>query len=256
MHMRRAGHVVERRLNCGVSCLEILTLEHPVQLYADIEDLLIPGKGLDVWERALYYHLLRHTRLEGRRSATFAIAPLSKAVGMSDFKVREVIRTLHHKGCIEINDRSRIGHLVTVNLPLEIEGISRPDPSEVVIDLESIDFFNGRAYVEALLARENGRCFYCLKKLTLESAELDHLVPQVIRKDNSYRNIVASCHGCNKAKGDTEAADYIRQLFREGVLNDAEFKEGLSAIEAVANGDRAPTTVLRTATIEDGQRSS
>jgi len=33
-----------------------------VQCLADIEDRLFPILDLDVWERCLYYHLLRHTR--------------------------------------------------------------------------------------------------------------------------------------------------------------------------------------------------
>lgn len=210
------------------------------QILADIEDLLIPGKNLDVWERALYYHVLRHTRLVGKRSAMFAIAPLSKSVGMSDFKVREVIRALHEKGCIEIEDRSRVGHSVAVRLPLEIDGITRPQAALQSVDLEALDFFNGRTYVAALLDREGHRCFYCRKKVAVETAELDHVVPQVIRVDHSYRNVVVSCHGCNKAKGDTEATDYLRRLFRDGFLNQAELAEGLSAVAAVGAGERVP----------------
>lgn len=210
------------------------------QIFADIEDLLIPGKNLDVWERALYYHVLRHTRLVGKRSAMFAIAPLSKSVGMSDFKVREVIRALHEKGCIEIEDRSRVGHSVAVKLPLEINGIARPEAVFRSVDLETLDFFNGRTYVSALLDREAHLCFYCRKKITAETAELDHVVPQVIRVDNSYRNIVVSCHGCNKAKGDSDATDYLRRLFRDGLLNQAELSEGLSAVAAIGSGERVP----------------
>src|SRR5438552_1142813 len=95
--------------------------------YAEIEDRLIPGLRLDAWERSLYYHLLRHTRLEEKDSGMFAIGPLAKATGMSDFKVREIIRTLHHKGCLKIEDRSRQGHLVFVLLPSEISGLAPPE---------------------------------------------------------------------------------------------------------------------------------
>jgi len=210
------------------------------QLFADIEDLLIPSKSLDVWERSLYYHLLRHTRVIGKRSALFAIAPLSKSVGMSDFKVREVIRALHHKGCIEIEDRSRGGHSVAVMLPFEIQGIARPQTSPVVVDLEAVDFFNGRTYLAALLEREGSACFYCFKKLTPETAELDHVVPQVSRVDHSYRNVVASCHACNKSKGDSSAEDHLRRVYRQGALSEAELSERLAAVLAVSSGERVP----------------
>ena len=238
LHSGQAGGAVLSRL------IFVSRLEKPVegldQVFADVEDLLIPGKALDVWERALYYHLLRHTRLLGKPKATFAIAPLSKSVGMSDFKVREVIRALHQKGCIEIEDRSRVGHSVTVRLPLEIDGISRPDSIASSVDLEATDFFNGRTYISALLDREEHRCFYCRKKIAAETSELDHVVPQAVRVDHSYRNVVVSCHGCNKAKGDGDAADYMRRLFRDGLLNEAELSAALSAIVAVGSGERVP----------------
>src|SRR5665213_2205500 len=95
-------------------------------VYSEIEDLLIPGLGLDAWERAVYYHLLRHTSMRGKDSGMFAIGPLSKATAISDIKVREVIRALHHKGCLRIEDRSRQGHLIFVLLPSEIPGLVRP----------------------------------------------------------------------------------------------------------------------------------
>lgn len=174
----------------------------------------------------------------------FAIAPLAKAVGMSDVKVREVIRSLHHKGCIAIEDRSRGGHSVAVRLPLEIDGIDRPQSASQSIDLESIDFFTGRAYVAVLLEREGHRCFYCRKRVTAETTELDHVVPQVLRVDHSYRNVVVSCHACNKAKGDSDAADYLRRLFREGLLNERELSEALSAVAAIGCGERVPKLPL------------
>jgi hypothetical protein len=38
------------------------------RLIVEIEDLLFPRFQLNVWERVLYYHLLRHTRLIGIES--------------------------------------------------------------------------------------------------------------------------------------------------------------------------------------------
>ncbi len=61
-------------------------------IYKDIEDRLAPQLDLDTWERTTYYHLLRHTRLEGKGSALFSIGPLSKIIPLSDFKVRDILR--------------------------------------------------------------------------------------------------------------------------------------------------------------------
>lgn len=210
------------------------------QIYADIEDILAPQLELDPWERTLFHHLLRHTRLRGIGSAVFAIGPLAKALPISDFKVREVIRSLHAKGCIRIEDRSRNGHLVSVLLPSEVEGLARPATVSIAIDIASLDFFSGRQYVLPLLARENHACFYCLRSLTAETCELDHLVPQAEKLDNSFRNVVASCHGCNKAKGSGSASGLLRNHFRAGLLSEEELQNRLSTLEAIQSGVLAP----------------
>lgn len=210
------------------------------QIYADIEDILAPSLELDCWERALYYHLLRHTRLKHQRSGTFAVAPLSKAVGMSDFKVRDVLRSLHRKGCAIIEDRSKNGHIVAPLLPAEISSLQYPADEKTPIDIESIDFFTERRYLSSLLSRENGMCFYCLKQLVDSSCELDHVIPQAMALDNSYRNIVATCHTCNKLKGEIPAADFLRRLYRDGVLNESELQQRLAALAGIQNGELIP----------------
>ena len=210
------------------------------QIYGDIEDLLAPSLGLDPWERVVYYHLFRHTRLKGRPSGLFAVGPLSKTLPISDFKVREVLRSLHSKGCLRIEDRSRNGHQIYVLLPSEIPGLARASTEGRALDVALLDFFSGRRYVGALLARENGACFYCLHTLTVETCELDHLVPQAEKLDNSFRNVVVSCHNCNKAKGSLLAPDFVRKLYRSGVLNEEELQDRLAAIEAVQSGVLVP----------------
>lgn len=211
------------------------------QIYADVEDLLAPQLELDPWERTLYYHLLRHTRLKGVASGLFAVGPLSKALPVSDFKVREVLRSLHSKGCLRIEDRSRIGHLIFVLLPAEVGGVSRPaEVASPAVDVETLDFFTGRLYLASLLARENHACFYCLRALSRETCELDHLVPQVEKVDNSYMNVVASCHNCNKSKGSTSAPGFLRARFRAGLLSEEELQDRLSSLEAIQSGGVVP----------------
>ena len=213
-------------------------------VYSDVEDLLIPGLGLSAYDRALYYHLLRHTRLKGKESAMFAIGPLSKATAISDIKVREVIRGLHRKGCLRIEERTRLGHLISVMLPSEIVGLARTEPQDNSVDLLAIKFFSNRRRLGALLARENGACFYCLKKLSEENCELDHVCPQKDVADHSYKNVVVACHTCNKAKGDRAAEDFVRSLYRSGTLNDKELQLRLAAIESLRAGQLVPELSL------------
>jgi hypothetical protein len=66
-----------------------------------------------------------------------------------------------------------------VLLPAEL-GIGRPEPqSHDLANLDALDFLTGRIYVVAMVDREKGRCFYCLRSIDAGTCVLDHLVPQV-----------------------------------------------------------------------------
>ena len=104
------------------------------------EDYLFSARNFSTRERTLYYHLLRHTHLEGRPSGLFAILPLANGIGISESSVREDIRALHERGCIRIEDRSRNGHLVRVLLPAEIPGVVPTITQATEVDLETLDF--------------------------------------------------------------------------------------------------------------------
>lgn len=208
-------------------------------IYKDIEDRLAPQLGLDAWERTAYYHLLRHTRLEGKQTTLFSIGPLSKVIPLSDFKVRDILRSLDRKGCTK-NLVTRKGYEVTVYLPDEIPALTHPTPIEKVVDIENLDFFAGRLYLVSLLEREGNACFYCLATVTEDNCELDHLVPKASVDNNSYRNIVVSCHSCNRKKGGQNAQDFLRALYRQGLLNDEDLGSRLRAIEELQSGTLKP----------------
>ena len=210
------------------------------QVVADLEDLLFPQLNLDPWERTVYLHLMRHTRIKGLSSGFFAVGPLSKVLPVSEFKVREVLRSLHAKACVRIEDRSRHGHLIHVLLPSKIPALSRPTLETDPVDPELLDFFSNRRYVTSLLARENMACFYCMRAVTAETCELDHLVPQAEKIDNSHRNVVCSCHNCNKAKGSKEAAGFLRERYRANLLSEDELQSRLSTLEAIQSGKIIP----------------
>jgi hypothetical protein len=208
------------------------------------EDYLFLGRSFSTRERALYYHLLRHTHLDGKPSALVAILPLATALSVAESSVREDIRALHERGCIKIEDRSRNGHLVRVLLPSEIPGIVPATASDKELDIESLDFFSNRRFLVALLAREDSRCFYCLKGIRADSCELDHVISQTNGRDNSYRNIACSCHECNTTKQSQAAADFIRTLYRKGVLSQPELENRLAALEQLQAGKLVPDPAL------------
>jgi hypothetical protein len=67
-----------------------------------IEDLLIPRLKLSVYERAVYWHLLRHSRLEGKQQLRFSILWLANSAGLSTSIARKAVRSLVAKGAMQL----------------------------------------------------------------------------------------------------------------------------------------------------------
>ena len=57
---------------------------------------------------------------------------------------------------------------------------------------------------------------------------------------NSYRNLVSCCMGCNSEKRGHAAADFLRELYREGRLSAKDLSERLLAVQALAAGKLRP----------------
>src|SRR5216683_5614583 len=152
-----------------------------VQVWKQMEDLVVPGLRLSVIERAVYSHLLRHSRLEGRVELCFSILWLARGACLSTSSVRQSVRSLVAKGAMRLAERSRAGHVVKVCLPEEIRsvragknaaradnrlpGVGRPPGVVNGGNLEEADFLEGGARREAIHEREGGFCFYCLRRL-------------------------------------------------------------------------------------------
>jgi 5-methylcytosine-specific restriction endonuclease McrA len=208
------------------------------------EDHLFRRLKVSVREKALYYHLLRHTRLVGRDQHTFPLSSLAKAVGVSESTARDDIRQLNKRGCIQIDERSKSGHLVRVLLPCEIKGgLPSATESPVPINIESLDFYTERRFIRALIEREGNACFYCLRIIREDTCVLDHVIPQVTRLDNSYHNIVVSCHECNSSKQGRDGREFLRLLYRNNVLSQQELAERLHKLEQLETGALAPDVV-------------
>jgi hypothetical protein len=141
-------------------------------LWKQIEDVLVPRLCLTLPERAVYSHLLRHSRLEGRLRLRFSIVWLARGNRLSTGSVRLAVRGLVAKGALRLVERTKAGHVVEVRLPGEIravrcEKITSGGPAQPprADNLEEMDFWQDKLR-EAIHAREGSRCFYCLRRLT------------------------------------------------------------------------------------------
>ena len=68
--------------------------------------------------------------------------------------------------------------------------------------LFGVDRIRLRAVVRPLLALQDGRCFYSGVRITERTAEVDHVLPWSLTRNNSVGNLVLASKRANLAKGD------------------------------------------------------
>jgi 5-methylcytosine-specific restriction endonuclease McrA len=209
------------------------------QVWKHFEDFLVPRLRLSTTDRAIYSHLLRHSRLEGKLRLSFTIPWLARGAGVSVCSAREAVRRLVFKGALRLVERSRQGHVVDIRLPEEIRAARRSRIAagdagflSRAVSLEETDFLKTKALRQTIHSRERGACFYCLRRLNTRVRCLDHVLPRARAGCNSYRNLVSSCVECNSQKGEKPAEEFLRVLYRRRRLTDAELTARLRALAA------------------------
>lgn len=225
------------------------TQPNAAKVWKQLEDDLVPRLRLSVIDKAVYAHLLRHTRLEGKSRLHFSIAWLARGTRLSCSPTRQAIRRLLHHGALRLVERSKAGHMIEVRLPHQIPitrsnemQLAGPDRSSDSPhrDLEQTDFLRNNVLRQSIHSREHGRCFYCLRQTTCRVQCLDNVIPAARLGLNSYRNLVSSCLDCNSQKGEGSAADFFRSLYREGRLTASELAARLRALDDLAAGKLRP----------------
>ncbi len=217
------------------------------RIWIQFEDHLVPRLRLNIVDRAVWSHLFRHSRLEGKCRLRFSIAWLARGTRLCDGPVRAAVRRLVEKGALRLIERSKAGHVVEVRLPEEIcaagrHNVEGGNPARVAraANIEEVDFLKTKALRQAIHAREHSLCFYCQRRTNADKRCLDHVVALVNLGGNSYRNLVSSCVECNSRKGEMPGADFLLWLYREGRLTASELTGRLRALEALAAGKLRP----------------
>jgi len=216
-------------------------------VWKQFEDQLILRLRLSTVDRAIYSHLLRHSRLEGKLRLRFSMAWLSRGTLISGSATRRAVHRLIDHGALRLVQRSKDGHLVEVRLPDEIPAAppdalktSQPALQNHAGGLEELDFQKTKRLRQAIHAREQGLCFYCLCQTSPSSRCLDHVVPCAGAGQNSYRNLVSCCWECNSLKGESAAPDFLRGLYRQGRVTATELTGRLRALDDLASGKLRP----------------
>jgi len=214
------------------------------QVWKDFEDLLAPKLNFSVIDRAVYSHLLRHSRLEGKLRIRFSLSWLGPRIRLSARTARESVRRLIVWGALRLVERScQAHHVVCVLLPREVRAVRAAQGSPQTSRATSfgeIDFLQTQPLRRAIHAREGGRCFYCLRRLIRERRCIDHVVPLAKLGTNSYRNLVSCCLDCNSLKADRDAVEFVRSLYRDRRLSNDELTGRLRALDDLADGKLRP----------------
>lgn len=218
-------------------------------VWKQVEDVVVQRLRLSVIDHVVYFHLLRHSRLEGKRKLRFSIPWLARNIHLSTCPTREAVRRLAEQGVLRMVERSKAGHVVEVRLPEEIRGVrskgNRAHEAErragSTDDIEEVNFLKTLELRRSIHARERGKCFYCLRRVTPRLECIDHVVPRARVGCNSYRNLVSACMECNAQKGERPAEEFLRWLFREHRLGAAELRGRFEALELLASGKLRPT---------------
>lgn len=116
------------------------------------------------------------------------------------------------------------------------------DPG-AALGIEQMDFFNVLENRQLILLREQGRCFYCLRKLDDQNYVIEHVQSRPTG-NNGYRNVVAACRQCNNRKNDSSADNWLRTLYRDGFLSTSEFEGRLSHLQQLQAGLLKPSFQL------------
>ena len=217
-----------------------------IHFFAQFQDHLAPR--LDVYEQAIYLFIARQTIVEGKREETIGFKSARKKLAFgvgkagtppSEHTVYEKLRTLEAKGCISIVSSERSGTRIRIILPAEIPGLLPVASLATVVSLEQLDFFAVPENRHLILEREKWQCFYCFAKLDENNHVLEHVVSRP-DGDNSYKNVVAACRRCNNRKNSSLAEDFLRSLYREGILSGDDLGHRLAELLRLRAGELRP----------------
>ncbi|MBW1810562.1 MAG: HNH endonuclease [Deltaproteobacteria bacterium] len=92
---------------------------------------------------------------------------------------------------LEEYDREVHSPSIAVRLPAVVRLISR-----IVRPRRRIRFSRQNIFL-----RDNGKCQYCRRKVTLAECTFDHVIPRVKGGRTCWTNVVLACTTCNRKKG-------------------------------------------------------
>jgi hypothetical protein len=218
----------------------------PKQFLLDFHDRMVPL--LDVYEQSIYLYIIRMSRLIGQDDVVIGFKSARKQLAFGVGKANtppsericyDKVRSLESKGFVKVLGSEWKGMRISPLLPSEIPSLAPEDVIAQFVALEDMDFFENPENRMFIREREKNLCFYCQTQLNDSNYVIEHVVSRP-EGNNSYSNLVAACRTCNNRKGDIDAKDFMRTLYREGVLSQEDLKDRMSHIELLLDGELKP----------------
>lgn len=213
---------------------------------ADYQDYGAPR--LDVYEQAIYIYIVRHTFLNDLEEAVIGFKSARKKMAFgtgkagtapSEAVVYEKLRGLERKGFVKIIASERTGTRLRILSPFLNEGQMPHGQTFPYIDIENADFFEIQNNRKLILERDQYKCFYCSAGLDENNYVIEHVISRPAG-NNSFKNLVASCRQCNNRKDSSLADDFLRRIYRDGLLSQVELAERLNQLKQLQLGNLRP----------------
>jgi predicted DNA-binding transcriptional regulator len=199
-------------------------------LLIEVMDYLVPARRLSPTELAVYLFVLRQTRLHGRRQFQMRISKVARILRMQDMTLRLLLRSLEQKGCLSVVVNERTRFIVAARMPAEAVAWAIHHNPLITWPQRRFGRRRTKAIKRAMLALQDYRCFYCLKRLPFKRAVTDHVAAVTRGGKTTWENLVASCRECNQLKQTHSARVFLRSLYRDGYLSRAELEDRIRAV--------------------------
>lgn len=126
-----------------------------------------------------------------------------------------IIATTYFSNNIMIRHQVKLARVFTLMdhphaiIPPDADIIEIHSPNRIFMVPDRIIFNLNRAYVphsplpskRAIYTRDEGRCAYCGKLISISDATIDHILPLSQGGQSSWENLVNCCNSCNQRKG-------------------------------------------------------
>lgn len=152
--------------------------------------------------------------------------------------VKRRLGDLIQNECITVNRQRGGANEIIVHLPSQIKACRDLIDQEEVqsrtkIEIDEADYYTDPDRRLVVLERDKRKCVYCLIEISEDTFVIDHLIPVSKGGTNRKFNLVASCEACNQRKQDQDPILFLKENYRNHLINQNEYLKQKDYIEGL-----------------------